>query len=179
MDGDTQAHTRGEGWRRPQRRDAGGGGAVPPMPPACAKGRARRVGRACPSRVPLFCSTKGGCAHPPDCACPPSFAAPPPLLRAVARQREGCEHDPGSVRMQDPCSPHLSCATCARHPAYGTTHAWHTKGGACRGLACRTTWGRAHTQRGWGTASLQRPGSHVTLGSCAASLYAHGSRAKG
>ena len=174
MGGDAWAHTQGEGWHQPQRRDVGGRGATPPMPLACAKGRVRRVGQACPSCVPLFCSTKGGCTHPPDCVCPPSFAAPPPLLQAVARQREGCEHDPGSVRMQDPCTPHLSHATCARCPAYGTMHAWHTKGGACR-----TTQGRAHMQCGWGAASLQRPSSHVALGSCAASLYAHGSRAKG
>ena len=127
---------------------------------------------------PSSAAQKGVCTSSRSHA-PPSFAAPPPLLRAVTRQREGCEHNPGLVHMQDPCSPHLLRATCACRPAYGTMHAWHTKGGARRGLARGTTRGCAHTQCGWGAASLRCPGSHVALGSCTASLYAHGSRAKG
>ena len=114
------------------------------------------MGRACPSRVPLFCSTKGECAHPPDRTCPPSFAAPPPLLRTVTRRREGCEHDPARrPACKTPAHPAFRMPPCACRPTCGTVHAWHTKGGAGRGLAHGTTRDRAHMQCGRGTASLR------------------------
>ena len=81
--------------------------------------------------------------------------------------RVACEHDPGLSHVQDPCMPHLLCATRASSHMRDGMRRWHVKGGASRGLACGPTWGHAHTLPSVvrllaaRVAEQQRKGAHV------------------